>query len=113
MSVIFFSLLFLIVLLHVSSNTVSLLCVLENSSGVPARHHCGRKTREAPEYVQSFLSISLISLFCLYWHLPTCLFLPPCESAFVFATTETNYFDKINIKKEGKTLSCALFSRKM
>lgn len=36
----------------------------------------------------------------------------PCESGFVFTTTETNNFHATNIKKEGKTLSCVLFSSK-
>lgn len=101
---------FLIVLLHVSPTTVSLLCVLRNCSGAPARHqYCG-KAGEPPQ-LHVVVSISLISLLCLYWHLPTCLFLSPCESGFVFTMSETNYFDKMNIKKKGKTLSC-VFSRK-
>lgn len=105
----FFSLLFLIVLLRVSPSTGSLLHALRSSSGVPVRHQDRGK---APQHAQSFLSISLISLLCLYWHLPTCLFIPPCESSFLFTTAETNYCDKMNIEKEGKTLPRVLLSQK-
>lgn len=95
----------------VSYHHFFIMCIAKLLMG-PVRHQYHRKAVEPLEYVQTFLSISLFSLLCLYWHLPTCLFCPPCESNFVSTITETNNFHETNIKKEGKTLFCVLFSSK-
>lgn len=108
---------FLIVVPNCSSRCMSyhhffIMCIAKLLMG-PVRHQYHREAGEPLEYVQTFLfflSVSIFCLLCLYWHLPACLFFPLCESGFLFTTTETNNFDETNIKKEGKTLSCVLFS---